>query len=170
MDIYKVLLLEELVDGIGRQAAHTENGLEHIGPGPQMGHGPQELHAVALLLHGVVTGRGTLYSDLGGLDFKRLLGIGGQQHLALDDQGGTHIYLGNLIKIIHGVVVDHLDRGKESAVIQDDKAKLLAGPNRADPAAYSYFFTGIGICVFEQLSDRNQIHRNKTLSLAENIG
>ena len=66
-------------------------------------------------------------------------------------------------------MIHHLHRGEESAVIQHDKAKLLAGPYRPDPAAYSHFFTGIGICVFEQLSDRNQIHRNKTLSLAENI-
>ena len=100
----------------------------------------------------------------------KLLGIGSQQHFALDDQGSAHIDLRNLLEIIQGVVIHHLHRGEESAVIQHDKAKLLAGPYRPDPAAHSHFFTGIGICVFEQLSDRNQIHRNKTLSLAENIG
>ena len=164
MDIDEVPLLEELMDGIGCQAADAEHGLEHIGAGPQMRHGPQKFHGVALLLHGVVAGRGTFHGDLGGLDFEGLLGIRGQQHLAFDDQGSTHVDLGNLIKIIHGVMIDHLDRGKESAVIEHDEAKLLAGPDRPNPAADSYFLARIGACVLEQLSDRNQIHRNNPLS------
>ena len=80
------------------------------------------------------------------------------------DQGSAHVDLGNLIEIVHGVMIDHLDRGKESAVIEDDEAKLLAGPDRPNPAADSYFLARIGACVLEQLSDRNQIHRNNPLS------
>ena len=58
VDIHEVPLLEELVNGVGGQAADAEYGLEHIGAGAQVGHGAQELHAVALLLQGIVGGGG----------------------------------------------------------------------------------------------------------------
>ena len=79
MDIHKVPLLEELMDGIGSQAAHAEHRLEQVGAGAQMGHGTQKFYAVALLLHGVVAGGLTFHYHAGSLNLKGLGGIGGQQ-------------------------------------------------------------------------------------------
>ena len=135
MDIDEIPLLEELVDGICSQGPYTKYSLEHIGTGTQMGHGAQKFHRVALFLHGIVAGGGTLNGYLGRLNFKGLLGIGGQQDFTLDDQSGTHVYFGNFLEIFHGVMIDHLDGSKKSAVIHNDEAKLLAGANRAHPAA-----------------------------------
>ena len=75
MDIDEAPVLEEAVDGVGGQA-HPEGGGEQVGPGPQVLDGAQELHAVALLLKGVVGGGGALHSDGVGLYLQGLLGLG----------------------------------------------------------------------------------------------
>ena len=91
VDVDEAPVLEEAVDGVGGGAAHPEGGGEQVGPGPQVLDGAQELHAVALLLQGVVGGGGALHRDGGGLHLKGLLGIGGEHHGATDDQGGAHV-------------------------------------------------------------------------------
>ena len=63
VDIYEATALEELVDGGGRHAADPEGGGEQVGAGPQMLDGPQELHAVALFLQGIVRGGLALHLD-----------------------------------------------------------------------------------------------------------
>ena len=147
------------MDGIGSQAADTEYRLEQVRPGPQMGHGPQELYAVALFLHGIVAAGVTLHGDGAGLNFKGLLGIGGEQQGALDDQRSAHVYLGNGREILHGIGINHLNRGEISTVIQGNEAKLLALPVGTHPAADFHFFSGVGCRVLEQRSDGDQIHR-----------
>ena len=158
VDIDKVPLLEEFMDGVGRQTADTEHCLEQIGAGPQMGHGAQELHAVALFLHGIVAGGIALNHHRGSLNFKRLLGIGRQQHTALHNQRRAHVHLGNGLEILHGIGINHLNRGEISTVIQGNKAKLFALSIESNPAANLHFLAGIFRRVLEQLSDRNQIH------------
>ena len=123
-----------------------------------MGHGTKKLYGMTLLLHGVIPGGGALYRYFCGLNLEGLLGIRRQQQLTLYDQGSTHIGFGDFLKIIHIVMVDNLNRGKVSTVVQDNKTKLLAGPYGANPATHRDLFTGICGGIFEQLSDRNQFH------------
>ena len=65
-------------------------------------------------------------------------------------------------------MIDHLHRGKVSAVIEHDKAKLLAGADGAHPAADFHFPVGILFGVFKQIADADQFH-NKSLSNWKNI-
>ena len=66
VDIHEAPALEELMHGIGRRAADPEGSGEQVGPGAQMLDGPQELHAVALFLQGIVGSGPALHGDLGG--------------------------------------------------------------------------------------------------------
>jgi hypothetical protein len=43
MHVDEIMLVEELVQGVGHQAAHAENGHEGVGARPQVGDGAQEL-------------------------------------------------------------------------------------------------------------------------------
>ncbi len=159
MDIHKIPVLEELVDGHGGQTSHPEYGLEGIGPGPQMGNGPQKLHGVPLGLEGVISSGGALHVNGLRLDLKGLLPIiRGQHQGALDNQGGADVDFCDLLEICHGVVINHLNRGKVSTVVQDDKAELLAAPAVSYPAAYGDFPAGIRLGVLIQLTNGNQIH------------
>ena len=76
MDIDKVPLLEILVDGVGDQRPHAEHCLKGVGPGTEMGNGPQILKAVALFLQRVIGSGRALHLHRVGLDLKRLLGLG----------------------------------------------------------------------------------------------
>ena len=76
----KPRLLEELMHGIGRRAADPEGGGKQVGPGAQMLDGPQEFHAVALFLQGIVGGGRALHGDLGSLQLQGLLGLRRQHH------------------------------------------------------------------------------------------
>ena len=93
------------MDGVGGHRAHPEGGGEQIGPGPQVLDGPQELHAVAFLLQGVVGGGGALHRDGGGLHLQGLLGLGGEHHRAGDDKGRAHVLAGDLLVIIQHIGV-----------------------------------------------------------------
>ena len=158
MDIHEVPLLEELVDSHGCQAADPEHSLEGVGSGTKMGDGAQELHAVALGLQWEIAGGGTLYGDLLGLNLEGLLGIGGQHQRTPDDQSSTDVDLGDLLKVGHGVIINHLNRGEISTVIQGNEAKLLAAPAVANPAAHGNLLIGILFRVPEEITNRNQIH------------
>ena len=84
--------------------------------------------------------------------------LGGHDQGALDDQGGADVDLSDLLEIIDGIVIDHLDRGEVSTVVEDDKAKLLAAAAIADPAANFDFLTGVFFGVAEQFSNGDQFH------------
>ena len=136
VDVDKALVLEEAVDGVGRSGADPEGGGEQVGPGTQVLDGAQELHAVALLLQGIVGGGGTLHSDGVGLYLQGLLGAGGEHHSAGDDQGGAYVLAGDLLIIVQHVGVhDDLKILKAGAVIELDKAKGLHVSDGAGPAA-----------------------------------
>ena len=149
VDIDEAPLLEELVDGVGRHAPHPEGGGEQVGPGTQVLDGPQELHAVALLLQGIVGGGGALHQDGGGLQLQRLLGLRSQLHRAGDDEGGAHVLPGDLFVIIQGGGLhDHLQVFEAGTVIQFDEAKALQVADGAHPSANGKLlavkFGGIG--------------------------
>ena len=168
VDIHEVPILEELVNGHGSKRADAEHRLEGVGPGPQVGDGPQILHGVLLGLQGVVAGGGALHGDGGSLNLKGLLGIRSQFHSAPDNQRRADIDLGNLLEIGQGIIINHLNGGEIAAVIQDDKAKLLTGTLVADPAADGNFLTGVFVDVLEQFTNGNQFHLGS--SFLENIG
>ena len=78
VDIDKATLLEELMHRLCRYAAHSEHCRKQVGAGTQVLNGAQKLHAVALFLQGVVGGGSAFNGDLGGLELKRLLCLGGE--------------------------------------------------------------------------------------------
>ena len=158
VDIHKVPILEELVDGHSGKAADTEHRLKGVGAGTQMVDGAQELHGVALGLQGVVAGGGAFHGNALGLNLKGLLGVRGENQRAANDQGGADVDFGNFLKIFQSVVIHHLHGGEISTVVQDDEAKLLAAPAVSHPAADVHFDAGIFFGVFEQIADGNQIH------------
>ena len=96
-------------------------------------------------------------------DLEGLLCAGGQHQGALDDQGSANIDLGDLLEIFDGIIINDLNGVEISAVIQNDKTKLLAGALIAYPTADLDGLIGILRCVFVQLTDRNQFHMKKHL-------
>ena len=147
-------LLEELVDSISRHAPHPEGGGEQVGPGAQMLNGPQELHAVALFLQGVVRGGGALHGDLRGLQLQGLLGIGGQGHHAGDDQGRAHVLGRDVLVIVQRAGLhDYLEIAEAGAVVQFDEAEALQVTNGADPAAHRDGLAGQGLAVSKNFCD-----------------
>ena len=165
MDIHKVPILEELVNGHSGETADTEHRLKGVGAGTQMVDGAQELHGVALGLEGIVAGGGAFHGNALGLNLKGLLGVRGENQRAANNQGCADVDFGNLLEIFQGVVIHHLHGGEISTVVQDDEAKLLAAPAVSHPAADVHFGAGIFFGVFEQVTDGNQIHNGCPLSL-----
>ena len=55
--------------------------------------------------------------DGGGLDLQGLLGLGGEDHRAGDNQGRAHVLLGDLLVIFQGALLkNHLDAFEAAAV------------------------------------------------------
>ena len=158
VNIDKISVLEELVDRHCSQRAYTEHCLEGVGPGTQMGDGPQKLHRVALGLQGIVAGGSTFHSHFLGLDLERLLAIGSQHNSALDDQRSADIDFGNLLEIFDGIVINHLNRGKIGTVVQHNKTKLLAGATISHPTANGDSLISVFFRVLKKLTNRNQFH------------
>ena len=77
MDVDEAAILEEAVDGVGGYTAHPKGGGEQVGSGAQVLNGAQELHAVALLLKGIVGGGGAFHDHGFCLQLKGLLGVRG---------------------------------------------------------------------------------------------
>ena len=123
-----------------------------------MGNGAQKLHGVTLRLQGEITGGGAFHIDGGSLDLEGLLAAGGQLQGAADDEGGTDVDFGDLLEIFDGVVIHHLHGAEIGTVVEHDEAKLLGGAAIAHPATDGHFLTGIGIGVFEKLTNGNQFH------------
>ena len=158
MDIDKAPLLEKFVDGVGGQGAHAEHGLEGVGPGPQMGDGAQELKAVALLLQGIVRGRGALHGDLCGLDLKGLLGLRRGHKGSLYNDGGSHAKLGYLGEVRQGVVVNHLHGLKIGSVADNDESERLGIPKASHPSSDGNLLVQEGLRLLINFSYSSQIH------------
>ena len=166
VDIDKAPLLEELMDGVGRYAPHPEGGGEEVGAGPQMLDGPQEFHAVALFLQGIVRGGHALHSDGGSFDLQRLLGLRRQHHGAGDDQGGTHVLAGDLLVIFQGTRVhNHLEVAEAGAVVELNEAEGLHVPDGAGPAAHHDRLTGESFAVGVDRRDFRITHENSPVFL-----
>ena len=106
------------MDGEGGHGAHAEGRGEQVRPGAQVGHRAQELHAVALLLQGILRGGGAFHFNGIGLDLQGLLGLGGQDDLAVDDEGSAHVLLGDLLVVFQGgFLEDDLDALEAAAVV-----------------------------------------------------
>ena len=117
-------------------------------------NGPQELHAVALFLQGVVRGGGALHGDLRGLQLQGLLGIGGQGHHAGDDQGRAHVLGRDVLVIVQRAGLhDYLEIAEAGAVVQFDEAEALQVTNGADPAAHGNGLTGERFAVCKNFCD-----------------
>ena len=136
VDVDEALVLEEAVDGVGRHTAHPECRGEEVGAGPQMGDGTQILHAVALLLEGILGGGGALHLDGRGLYLQGLLGSGGEDHRAGDHEGRAHVLLGDLLEVLHHAVLkDNLEVLEAGAVVKLNEAEGLHIPDGPGPAA-----------------------------------
>ena len=160
VDIDEAPVLEEAVDGVSGHGAHPEGGGEQVGPGPQVLDGAQILHSVALFLKGVVGGGGSLHSDGLGLDLQRLLGLGGQDHGAGDDEGGPHVLAGDVLVVVQHVGVhDDLKIFEAGAVIQFDKAEGLHVPDGPGPAADGDRLSAQLVLVGEDGGDGGAVHR-----------
>ena len=159
LDVHKAVALEELVHRHGRHGADAEGGGEQVGAGPQMLDGTQELHAVALLLQGIVGGGLALHFDGVGLDLQGLLGLGGQHHGAADDQRRAHVLGGDLL--IVGQLLgghDHLQILEAGAVVQLDKAEGLHVADGACPAADGDLLAAQRIAVGKDCCDFHTFH------------
>ena len=165
MDVDEVALLEELVDGVGDEAADAEDGLEGVRARTQMRHGAQILHRMALGLDGIIRGGRTLDKDLARLQLKRLLGLGRQDERAGDDDGRADVQLGDLGEVRELGAVDDLYLRKERAVGQVDEAEILACAQIAHPAADLDLLAGIGVSLFEKGTDRNKLFHGDRSSL-----
>ena len=159
LDIDEAPALEELVNGVGRHGADAEGGGKQIGAGPQVLDGAQELHAVALLLQGIVGGGLTLHLDGVGLDLQRLLGVRCQHYGAADDQGRAHVLRGDLLII--GQLLgghDHLQIPEAGAVIQLDEAEGLHVADGTRPAADGDLSAAQRLLVGEDRCDSHSFH------------
>ena len=122
---------------MGRRAAHPEGGGEQVRPGPQVGDGTQVLHAVALLLQGVVRGGDPLHLNRRGLHLQGLLGLGGEHQRAGDDEGRAHVLGGDVLIVVQGIGVHHhLQVPEAGAVVELDEPEGLHVPDGAGPAAH----------------------------------
>jgi hypothetical protein len=102
-----------------------------------VGDGAQVLHAVALLLKGIVRGGHALHLDLLRLDLHGLLGLGSEDQPAGDDEGRAHVLSGDVLIVVQSIGVhDHLQVPEAGAVVELDEPKGLHVPDGAGPAAY----------------------------------
>ena len=126
MHVDEAALLEKLVHRLGRHGTHAEGGGEEIGARSEVLDGAQKLHAVALLLQGIVGGGNALDPDLVGLELEGLLGLGGAHQGAVHDQGRAHVLVGDLVIIFKLAALKHDLQGLEgAAVVELDKAEIL---------------------------------------------
>ena len=136
MHVGEAALMEELVQGKGRLTAHAERRVEGVGARAQMGHRAQIVHAHLLLLQRVVAAAGAQHGDGIGVDFKRLLSIGGQHQRAGDLKAGIQAALGNLGIVGELVSLkNNLNRLIAAAVRQRDKADIFRIAHSFGPAA-----------------------------------
>ena len=137
VDIDKALILKEAVDGVGGHAAHPEHGGEQVGSGSQVGNGAQKLHAVALLLQGIVRGGGTLHKHVRRLQLKGLLRLRGTDQRPLYDKGSAHVLAHHLVIVFQLLLFHHhLQRGEAASVTEAEEGKALLVADGFCPAAH----------------------------------
>ena len=100
VDVHEAALLEKLMHCLRRDAADAESGGEEIGARSEVLDSAQELHAVALLLEGIVRRGRALDGDLIGFQLKGLLCLRGENKRAVDDKGSAYVLLCDLFVII----------------------------------------------------------------------
>ena len=160
VDIDKATLLEELMHRLCRYAAHSEHCRKQVGAGTQVLNGAQKLHTVALFLQGVVGGGSAFNGDLGGLELKRLLCLGGEDQFALADERCADILTGKLIVVGKLLTLkDYLQALECAAVVELDKAEVFHITDGACPAADGYLLTAEGLRLVKDLNNFSAFHR-----------
>ena len=136
MHVGKAVLMEELVQGERRLAAHTERSVEGVGAGAQVGHGAQVVHAHLLFLQRIVAAAGAEHGDFIRIDLKGLLGARGHNNAAGDLKARVQTALGDLgiVGELVGLKND-LDGLIAAAVGQRDKADIFRIAHSLGPAA-----------------------------------
>ena len=158
VDVDEAAILEEAVDGVGGYAAHPKGGGEQVGSGAQVLNGAQELHAVALLLKGIVGGGGAFHDHGFRLQLKGLLGVRGEHQLASDDKSGAYILAGHLIVIGQGLFQHHLEVLEAAAVIEGQKAQVFHGTDGSRPTGHGDGLAAEGGLVCIELCNRCTVH------------
>src|SRR5207249_2954404 len=129
VDVEESLLLEEIVDRPADAVAQAGDGAEGVGPGPQMGDGPQELEGMALFLErislmvGIAVDGDALGVQLGGLP------LGGRFfHLADDGDAGAGAEFLDLALVVGQLAVgDDLQVTLAGAVVEFEEAEAALG-------------------------------------------
>ena len=158
VDVDEAAILEEAVDGVSGYAAHPEGGGEEVGSGAQVLDGAQELHAVALLLEGVIGGGCALYDHRFRLQLKGLLGVRGEHQLAGDDEGGADVLAGQFIVIGQGLFQNHLEVLEAAAVIEGQKAQVFHGTDGSRPTGHGDGLATEGGLVCVELCNSSTVH------------
>ena len=92
---------------------------------------------MALLLEGVLRGGDALDLDALRLDLQRLLGLGGEDQLAGDNEGRAHVLPGHLLVVVQGIGIHHhLEIPEAGAVVELHEAEGLHVPDGPGPAAH----------------------------------
>ena len=152
--IHKAALFEEFMHGLRRHAADAERRVEEVRARAQMLDRAQELHAVAFFLQRIVRRGDALYRDLGGLELKRLLGLGRQDEDALDDEGGADVLARDLVIIGELLALhDDLQAFDRAAVVELDEAEVFHVARRARPAADGQFPAVKGLRIGKNTGD-----------------
>ena len=150
-----------------RHAADSENGGEEIGAGSQVLYGTEKLHAVPLLLQGIVRSGSSLHGDLPGLQLKGLFCLRGQHQGALDNKGGAHVLLCYLLIVFKGLPLkDHLQGLEAAAVVQLYKTEVLHIPDSSHPAADSHLLSAQALAVGKNSRYSLTLHMALILSLS----
>ena len=136
MHVGKAVLMEELVQGERRLAAHAERSVEGVGAGAQVGHGAQVVHAHLLFLQRIVAAAGAEHGDFIRIDLKGLLGARGHNNAAGDLKARVQTALGDLGIVSQFVSLENnLDGLIAAAVGQRDKADIFRIAHSLGPAA-----------------------------------
>ena len=133
------------MDGIGDQGAHPKYSLEGVRSGPQMRNGPQVLKGVTLLLQRVIRCGIALYGDLCSLNLEGLFGLRGSYQGSLYDDSCAYIQLGDLLEVLHVVMIYDLQCLEKASVSHHQEAEGLGAAVTADPAGYGDFLVQIAL-------------------------
>ena len=161
VDVDKATVLEEAVDGVCGGGANAEGCGKQVGAGTQVLNGAHIFYGVALLLQGIIGGGDALHLNGNGLDFQRLLGLGSQDDLALDDQGGAHVLAGDFLVIAQDISVqDDLQVLEAGAVVKLDKAEGLHVTDGTSPAHDGDGLPAEGLLIGKNACDLCAFHWN----------
>ena len=159
VNIYEVLILEELVDCVCYQGTYSEYSGEHVGSRSQMCDFTQEFHGVTLRLQRVVRSGGCFHIDFSRLDFERLLGIWSQFHYTLNFQCSCHISLGDFFEVSQELFfINNLYGLEEGSVIQFNEAELVGCTVVTYPTLDYDFLSAVFCGISVEFSQQNFFH------------